>query len=130
VANVLVAIRCRYEVEQSSQLLRVSRRKLLIFGLGAILLLLQYPLWFGSGGLLTLWQLQREIDHQRAENATLRERNQALEAEVADLKEGLAAIEERARSELGMLKKGETFYQVIEPRPERDSAKKNPKKAP
>jgi len=110
--------------------LRVSRRKLLIFGLGAMLLLLQYPLWFGSGGLLTLWQLQREIDHQRAENATLRERNQALEAEVADLKEGLAAIEERARSELGMLKKGETFYQVIEPRPSGDSAKKTPKKAP
>ena len=95
----------------------MNRRKLLIVGVGAILVLLQYPLWFGSGGLLTLWQLQREIDHQRAENARLKERNQALEAEVADLKEGLAAIEERARSELGMVKKGETFYQVIEPKP-------------
>jgi cell division protein FtsB len=93
----------------------VNQRKLLILGLGAILVLLQYPLWFGSGGFLTLLQLQREIDHQRVENARLRERNQALEAEVADLKQGLAAIEERARSELGMVKKGETFYQVVEP---------------
>ena len=93
----------------------MNQRKLLILGLGTILVLLQYPLWFGSGGFLTLLQLQREIDHQRVENARLRERNQALEAEVADLKEGLAAIEERARSELGMVKKGETFYQVVEP---------------
>ncbi len=93
----------------------MNQRKLLILGLGAILVLLQYPLWFGSGGFLTLLQLQREIDHQRVENARLRERNQALEAEVADLKQGLAAIEERARSELGMVKKGETFYQVVEP---------------
>jgi cell division protein FtsB len=93
----------------------VNQRKLLILGLGAILVLMQYPLWFGSGGFLTLLQLQREIDHQRVENARLRERNQALEAEVADLKQGLAAIEERARSELGMVKKGETFYQVVEP---------------
>lgn len=93
----------------------MNQRKLLIVGLGAILVLLQYPLWFGSGGFLTLLQLQREIDHQRVENARLRERNQALEAEVADLKQGLAAIEERARSELGMVKKGETFYQVVEP---------------
>lgn len=95
----------------------MNQRRLLIIGAGAILLLLQYPLWFGSGGLLTLWQLQREIDHQRAENARLKERNEALEAEVADLKQGLAAIEERARNELGMVKKGETFFQVVEPRP-------------
>lgn len=93
----------------------MNHRKLLILGLGAVLVLLQYPLWFGSGGLLTLWQLQREIEHQRVENARLKERNLALEAEVADLKQGLAAIEERARSELGMVKKGETFYQLVEP---------------
>jgi len=107
----------------------VNRRKLLVVGIGAILVLLQYPLWFGSGGLLTLWQLKREIEHQRDENARLKERNLALEAEVADLKQGLAAIEERARNELGMVKKGETFYQVIEGVPA-DGQPRTGKKSP
>jgi cell division protein FtsB len=89
-------------------------RKYLLFGLFGLLLALQYPLWFGSGGLLAVWKLQREIDQQLAENARLRERNATLEAEVNDLKQGVAALEERARTELGMVKKGETFYQVIE----------------
>lgn len=80
----------------------------------ALLLLLQYPLWFGSGGVFAVWSLHREIDAQRAENARLAERNQVLAAEVVDLKQGLEAIEERARAELGMIKKGETFYQVVE----------------
>jgi cell division protein FtsB len=88
--------------------------RLLVYVLAALVLLLQYPLWFGSGGLLTLWQLHREIDTQKMENARLKERNQALEAEVSDLKQGLEAIEERARAELGMVKKGETFHQVID----------------
>lgn len=77
---------------------------------------LQYPLWFGDGGALRLWRLEHEIAAQEAENARLRERNAALEAEVIDLKGGLEAIEERARAELGMIKKDETFYQVVEPR--------------
>lgn len=89
-------------------------RKYLLFGFLALLLALQYPLWFGSGGLLAVWKLQREIDQQLAENARLRERNATLEAEVNDLKQGLTALEERARTELGMVKKGETFFQVIE----------------
>lgn len=88
--------------------------KLLVYALLALLLVLQYPLWFGNGSAVNLWRLQREITVQLAENARLKERNAALEAEVLDLKNGLAAIEERARSELGMVKKGETFYQVIE----------------
>lgn len=88
--------------------------KLLVYALLALLLVLQYPLWFGNGSAVSLWRLQREITAQLAENARLKERNAALEAEVLDLKNGLAAIEERARSELGMVKKGETFYQVIE----------------
>lgn len=79
-----------------------------------LLLLLQYPLWFGDGGVLAWWRLSREIAAQKGENARLRERNAAFEAEVGDLKQGLEAIEERARAELGMVKKGETFYQVIE----------------
>ena len=82
-----------------------------------LIVLLQYPLWFGSGGLAHLWQLQRQIAAQKTENAQFKERNAALEAEVLDLKTGLAAIEERARSDLGMIKKGETFYQIVDPAP-------------
>jgi cell division protein FtsB len=87
--------------------------RIVLYGVGAILLLLQYPLWFGSGGVFAVWQLERETAAQRAENTRLRERNAALQAEVNDLKQGSAAIEERARTELGMVKKGETFYQVV-----------------
>lgn len=79
-----------------------------------LLLLLQYSLWFGNGGLLRVWQLNQSVTSQKAENAKLKERNEALEAEVRDLKKGLEAIEERARTELGMIKKDETFFQVIE----------------
>lgn len=88
--------------------------KLWTYVLLALGLLLQYPLWFGSGGIPAIWQLHREIDAQRAENQRFIERNRALAADVIDLKEGLEAIEERARAELGMIKKGETFFQVVE----------------
>jgi cell division protein FtsB len=90
--------------------------KIAFYVLVALLLLLQYPLWFGSSSVVTLWRLEREVAAQKTENARLRERNAALEAEVLDLKNGLAAIEERARSELGMVKKGETFFQTTEAR--------------
>ncbi|MEN8170886.1 MAG: cell division protein FtsB [Pseudomonadota bacterium] len=79
-----------------------------------LLLLLQYSLWFGNGGLLRVWQLNQTLDEQAGENTRLKERNAALEAEVRDLKKGLEAIEERARTDLGMIKKDETFFQVIE----------------
>lgn len=79
----------------------------------ALILALQYPLWLGNGSLVDAWKLRQERDAQQAQNNMLMERNQALEAEVNDLKQGLAAIEERARSELGMIKKDETFYQVV-----------------
>jgi cell division protein FtsB len=79
-----------------------------------LLLVLQYTLWFGNGGLLRLWQLNAMVDKQKVENKELTERNHALEAEVIDLKQGLEAIEERARSDLGMIKKDETFFQVVE----------------
>lgn len=88
--------------------------RLWVYGLLALAVLLQYPLWFSSGGIPAIWQLHREIDAQRAENQKLTERNRALAADVIDLKEGLEAIEERARAELGMIKKGETFFQVVE----------------
>ncbi len=80
-----------------------------------LLLLLQYRLWVGEGSLAEVSHLKREIAAQQQELARLRQRNRALMAEVQDLKQGLTAIEERARSELGMIRKGETFYQIIEP---------------
>jgi cell division protein FtsB len=86
----------------------------LILVLVLLLVYLQYRLWLGDGGLLDLWDLHVEIDAQREENAQLRERNEALNAEVMDLKRGLDAIEERAREDMGMIKQGETFYQVVE----------------
>lgn len=89
-------------------------QRLLIYGLIGLLLLLQYPLWFGNGGVFAVRELKQEIAAQREENARLKERNQTLAAEVVDLKQGLDVVEERARAELGMIKKGETFYQVIE----------------
>jgi cell division protein FtsB len=88
--------------------------KILAALLLVVLLLLQYRLWFGDGNLIKVWQLKQAIADQQTENQRLNERNRALEAEVRDLKEGVAAIEERARTELGMIKDGETFYQVVE----------------
>lgn len=88
--------------------------KVLIAILILLLLILQYKLWFGDGNMREVWQLQTTIETQKAENQKLQDRNLALEAEVKDLKQGLEAIEERARNELGMIKKDETFFQVIE----------------
>jgi cell division protein FtsB len=78
-----------------------------------IILVLQYQLWFGEGSLVKVWQLRREIATQQAQNQSLKERNDALAGEVRDLKQGVEAVEERARTELGMIKDGETFYQVV-----------------
>jgi cell division protein FtsB len=80
-----------------------------------LLVALQYQLWF-RGGMNDVWELEKALDVQRAENATLRQRNEALAAEVEDLKTGRDAIEERARSELGMIKEGEKLIQVAEPK--------------
>jgi cell division protein FtsB len=78
---------------------------------------LQYPLWLGKGSWLRVWDLNQQIAAQKDENARLKARNDMLDAEVRDLKQGYAAIEERARSELGMIKQDEVFYQVIEKAP-------------
>ena len=86
----------------------------LIFFLVILLVYLQYRLWMGDGGLLELWNVHQEVEAQRDENARLRERNEALDAQVLDLKQGLDAIEERAREDMGMVKQGETFYQIVE----------------
>jgi cell division protein FtsB len=76
--------------------------------------LIQYPLWFGKGGWFRVWEVDQQIAEQRAVNAKLKARNAALDAEVRDLKRGLEAIEERARSELGMVKQDEIFFQVLD----------------
>lgn len=78
-------------------------------------LALQYRLWVSPNGVRDLWRTETAIEAQRAENEELRRRNQRLAAEVRDLKEGRAAIEERARTDLGMIGAGETFYQVVPP---------------
>jgi cell division protein FtsB len=80
----------------------------------SLLVILQYDLWIGEGSLTSAWRLEDHIEEQRAENDRLQLRNDALTAEVSDLKSGLSAIEERARSELGMIKQGETFVQIID----------------
>lgn len=82
--------------------------------LALLLVLLQVRLWAGDGGVRELWRLGHQIDGQRIENAALRERNAALNAEVLDLKEGAAAVEERARRELSMIRRDETFFQSVE----------------
>jgi len=77
-----------------------------------LILLLQYPLWFGKGGWLKVWDLNRQVEAQKQNNQQAQTRNAVLDAEVRDLKQGTAAIEERARSELGMVKRGEVFFQI------------------
>lgn len=89
--------------------------RLLIVVLTGLLLLLQTQLWSQDGGLVQVWQLRQALAEQEARNERLRQRNAALDAEVRDLKGGLEALEERARSELGMIRDGEIFYQVSEP---------------
>ncbi len=79
-----------------------------------LLLLLQYPLWLGKGGWLKVWDLNRQVEAQQQANQRTQARNALLDAEVRDLKLGTEAIEERARSELGMIKRDEVFFQILE----------------
>jgi cell division protein FtsB len=88
--------------------------RLIALALAALILLAQYPLWLGKGGWLRVWEVERQIRAQREANRQLQARNRALDAEVRDLKVGLDAIEERARSELGMIRGNEIFFQLIE----------------
>lgn len=87
--------------------------KVLLAMLVLLLTALQIRLWFGDGSIQEVWRLREQARDSRAEVLRLTMRNQALAAEVADLKSGLEAIEERARSELGMIDEGEVFYQFI-----------------
>lgn len=89
--------------------------KLLALALATLILLIQYPLWMGKGSWFRVRQVDQQIHAQKDVNRRLKERNVALEAEVRDLKVGLEAIEERARSEIGMIKRDEIFFQIVEP---------------
>lgn len=79
-----------------------------------ILLLLQYPLWLGKGGWFKVWDLHRQVEAQQQVNQQTQTRNAVLDAEVRDLKQGTEAIEERARADLGMVKRDEVFYQILD----------------
>jgi len=78
-----------------------------------LIVLIQYPLWLGRGGWFAVWDLQRQNAEQRAVNEGLITRNVALEAEVQDLRTGAEAIEERARSVMGMMRNNEVFVQIV-----------------
>jgi len=91
--------------------------KWLAAALLVVVLGLQYRLWLSGDGVRELARLSETVERQKSENAELEARNQQMIAEVSDLKAGMAAIEERARSELGMIGRNETFYQVVPARP-------------
>lgn len=88
--------------------------RMLLAGLLVVLAFLQYRLWVSDEGMREVWHLNAAVETQRADNAVLAERNGQLKAEVADLKQGLTALEERARHDLGMITVTETFYQVVD----------------
>ena len=82
--------------------------------LTALIVLVQLPLWLGKGGWLRVWEVSQQVEAQGTRNAQFERRNVALDAEVRDLKQGVDALEERARYELGMIKGDEVFFQVVE----------------
>ncbi len=90
--------------------------KITIAILIVLLLGLQYRLWVGEGSVAHRVELQKKIERQQAENDSLKERNRILALEVEALKNGLDAVEERAREQMGMVKEGETFFMIVEPK--------------
>ncbi|MEP7156351.1 MAG: cell division protein FtsB [Betaproteobacteria bacterium] len=88
--------------------------KYLPYTLVALILAIQYPLWMGKGSWLKVWEFSKQVDQQKERNVQLAARNAGLDAEVRDLKQGIDAVEERARVEMGMIKPDELFYQVID----------------
>lgn len=89
--------------------------RLLLLLLVILVGLIQYPLWMGRGGWFAVWDLQTQVASQKSINDGLRARNQALDAEVVDLREGTAAAEEKARAELGMMRQTEIYVQILPP---------------
>ena len=89
--------------------------RLILIVLTALLVLIQYPLWLGKGGWVRVWEQSRQLDAALEKERELKARNDKLASEVQDLKEGTGAVEERARYELGLVKDGEIFVQILEP---------------
>ena len=89
--------------------------RLITICLAVLLLLIQYPLWLGKGGWLRVWDLDKQLATAQKKNDELKARNAKLNSEVQDLREGTDAVEERARYELGMIKDGEIFVQILDP---------------
>ena len=89
--------------------------RLILIVLTTLLVLIQYPLWLGKGGWLHVWDMSRKVDAAHDKERELKARNDKLAGEVQDLKEGTGAVEELARYELGLVKEGEIFVQVLEP---------------
>src|SRR5881394_1779731 len=87
----------------------------LALAFGLLIVALQYPMWLGKGGWLQVREFDRQLTVQKEANEKLKSRNDALDADVRDLKTGYEAIEERARSELGMVKQDEVFFQLQQP---------------
>ncbi len=100
--------------------------KWLVGVLLALIVGIHYRLWISDSGLRELQQLREAVSAQRGENDRLTERNKQLAAEVRDLKQGFVALEERARSDLGMISHNETFYQVVPPEPGASAGAESP----
>ncbi|MFA5489354.1 MAG: cell division protein FtsB [Candidimonas sp.] len=100
--------------------------RLLFFVLVLLTLAFQYPLWWGKGGWARVHELEQQVASQKEEHEALTARNDALQAEVQDLKSGTQAIEERARGELGMIKEGEIFVQILGPHEQEPELKSPP----
>lgn len=94
--------------------MRTSRLRILPLLLVILLIFLQYRLWFESGGILDMMRLKKEVGRQSKENDKLKKRNENLLLQVENLQQNKDGVEARARHELGMIKKGETFYQVLD----------------
>ena len=88
--------------------------KYLAYTFIALIVAIQYPLWMGKGSWLKVWEFSKQVDQQKEKNIQLAARNAGLDAEVRDLKQGIDAVEERARVEMGMIKPDEVFFQVID----------------
>lgn len=104
--------------------------RLLLIVMVALVALIQYPLWMGRGGWFSVWDMQAQVVDQRMINEGLTARNVALAAEVEDLRSGTEASEERARSELGMMRQGEVFVQILPPGVQPPELKSTAKPAP
>ena len=102
--------------------------RLLAIVLTLLLIVIQWPLWFGKGGWLRAWELDRQLMTQRGVNGALNARNAELAAEVASLREGREAIEERARHELNMIRDGEIFFQIVVPKGDNVASTRQPPK--